>query len=109
VHIASSIDQQFSQRLRELAGKRVAEAQARIRAQLAQRVDARKAEARKAVEAQRAALDAQVAQVEGQLRAYQAQLAARQAELSRAQKQAEDAARQRLRGAGESLRNRLRH
>lgn len=81
VGISSSIDEQFSRRMRDLLGQREAEARARIRAQIQQIVDAQEARLHQALEAQRAPLEAKAQQARQQLQAAQAQLHAYQAQL----------------------------
>ncbi len=80
VGISSSIDQQFSQALKQLLDKRRAEAEGRIRAQIEGQVQAREAELNQRLDAQRAGIDAQMQKIEAQVQAYQDQLARKQAE-----------------------------
>jgi len=86
VHISSSIDEQFSKRLQSLVGKRQAEAQAKIRTQISQRVEAQRALVRKALDDQLSPLQAQVQAAQQKVRALQEQLARRQAEVEAAAK-----------------------
>ena len=105
VRISSSIDEQFSRRMRGLVGQRRAAAEARIRAQLAQRLAERQAQVRQTLEAPRAELQVRVQRTDDQVRAYQEELARRQAELEAAlRQQATGGAQQKA----EDLKSRLR-
>jgi len=95
VHISSSIDQQFSQALKEMLAKRKAEAEGRIRAQIEEQVQARQAALTKELDAQRAGIDAQVQKLEAQVQAYQD-------ELARKEKDAEAGAKSSAKGKVES-------
>jgi uncharacterized protein (TIGR03545 family) len=100
VRVSSSIDQQFSQRMKELLGKRRAEAEANIRGQIEAQVQARRAEVEQSLQGQLAPLEAKARETEAKVQAFQEQLERRQAE-------AENAAKGKAQGKAEDLKKRL--
>jgi uncharacterized protein (TIGR03545 family) len=101
IKVSSSIDKQFSERMKGLVGKRRAEAEARVRAQLEQRLTARMGEAGKGLDAQSGPIAAQAQANDAQASALQDQLDKRRAEL-------EGAAKAKGAGKAEELKQRLR-